>query len=276
MGAKRNMKIVDTIKDRNPDILLLQEAQDSSVNFILEQLKEYKKVAFFSHDHGCWELGLEGKIFKVGDGCWTPIGQAVLAKTHVVNSVCRVEVLDVSDEGKPAFRIPAVTLKMQTKPKQGTPHTKRVCIVNVHLWYGSNGGIRQTQFNKIKRYLKQQQKEGKIDYIMLAGDFNDITGSLLREQRDEFVNHGDTWDLQHVDTCSNGWFSFHIDHIISSPQIKSTHMHIPYENEGFGFSLLGGSCNRNQSWFRGCISRTKIIEKYGSDHLPVVGTFHIE
>merc|ERR1711964_255887 len=267
---KRNKKIVATIKEKDPDILLLQEAQDSSVNFILEQLKEYTKVSFPSNDHSCWDDWL-------GDRCWAPNGQAVLAKTHVVNSVCRVETLNIAEEGKPAFRVPAVTLKMQTPPAEDSrTHTKRVCIVNVHLWYGSNGGIRKMQLNKIKRYLAQQQKEGKIDYIMLAGDFNDITGSLLREQRNEFVNHGDLWGLQHVDTCANGWFSLRIDHIISSKQVKSTHMETPYENEGWGLGVLGGSRNRHQSLLRGAIDRGKIIAKYGSDHLPVTGTFHVE
>jgi len=268
---KRNKKIVATIKEKDPDILLLQEAQDSSVNFILEQLKEYTKVSFPSNDHSCWDDWL-------GDRCWVPNGQAVLAKTHIVNSVCRVEVMNISGEGEPAFRMPLVTLKMQAKVEKGAPaHIRRVCIGNVHLTY-SNGGIRKRQLNRIKGYLKRQINENSIDYIMLAGDFNDITGSLLRKQRSEFVNHGDQWKLQHVDTCANGWFSLRIDHIISSPQVKSTHMEIPYENEGFGFGVFGGSLSLSNdlSRFSGCISRAKIIEKYGSDHLPVVGTFHVE
>jgi len=227
-------------------------------------------VTFPSHDHRCWDDWL-------GDRAWLPNGQAVLAKDRVVNSVFRVEALNISDKGDPAFMVPAVTLKMQTKVEKGAPaHTRNVCIVNVHLWYGSNGGIRKMQLNKIKRYLKLQQQEGKIDYVMLAGDFNDITGSLLREQKGEFVNHGDQWGLQKVDTCSNGFFSLRIDHMISSPQIKSTSMKIPYENEGFGCGIFGGSRNGDQSWFCGSISRTKIIEKYGSDHLPMMATFHVE
>merc|ERR1711964_81958 len=247
---KRNKKIVATIKEKDPDILLLQEAQESSVNFILEQLKEYTKVSFPSHDHRCWHSWL-------GDRCWAPNGQAVLAKTRVLNSVCRVEVLNLADEGEPAFRVPLVTLKMQTKVKKGAPaHIRRVCIADVHLWYGSNIGevsgasahIRKRQLNKIKRYLKRQIKRHNIDYIMLAGDFNDFAGSLLREQKKKFVNHGDQWKLQHVDTCANGCFSLRIDHIISSPQVKSTRMEIPYENEGSGFGVLGGSINGDQSW----------------------------
>jgi len=280
---QRNAKIVEWIKTNSPDILLLQEAQKSSVEFIKKNT-DYELVSFPSHAKECWDDWLDGRP-------WQENGQAIFVKKRIKKSILKVEALNISKPGEDAFRVPAMTLNMKSK----SGGNKKVTIVNVHLWYGTNGGKRLLQLNRIKRYIDKQQGKDKknedyfpkeekvkpkseIDYVMYAGDFNDVTGSLLAEQKElGFRNHGVDHGLEHVDTCANGQFSLRIDHVISSPEIKSVKFDTPNENEEkFGFKLLWGSLNSGaKSWFTGMINREKIIEKYGSDHLPITSTFHV-
>merc|ERR1711964_24285 len=206
----------------------------------------------------------------------------------------------MGEKGESAFNVPIIVLNMVTKGS-GPSHKRKVALVNVHLWYGMFGATREKQLIKIKAHLNQMKKEKKVDYIMMAGDFNDVSGRLLRNEQKTFINHGDIWSLQHVDTCANGYFSLRLDHVISSPELVSTHMWQPYENEGTGFGALYGSVGAysrywagaynklvqssshidpkftvGNHWFRGCVDRKKIIAKYGSDHLPMTISFHVD
>jgi len=280
--AERNEKILNTIQAREPDAILLQEAQDTSVNFILEGLNKglaknspdrFQEVAFPKLDKTCWAEWLVGRA-------WRPNGQAILMKGKLVPHIVRAESINLSDPKDPGFYAPAVTLRMarHSSVAKRLPAAqleyKDVCITNVHLWFGMDGGARKVQFDKIKRWVLQEKKRGRFDHILVAGDFNDVTGALMKENKSLFRNHGNDHNLQHIDTCANGFSSLRLDYVLSDPELISLKATCPNENpEGFGFFMfgpIGGSpFNWDRPWFSAMVSHKDIVAKYGSDHLPV-------
>jgi len=154
------------------------------------------------------------------------------------------------------------------------------------------GYLREMQLTKIRKRLDQLKKAGRIDAVVMAGDFNDVgeyciegTGGLVDKFTAEtgFVNHGTVHGFEKLDTCANKMkMSLRIDHILSSPEIGSTDFYVPDEHDTswFGWPFRGGiSLNWNRDWFwgnTGSVNIYNIIDKYGSDHLPMIANLYVK
>jgi len=287
----------------NPDILLLQEAQQDTVDNICKKLG-YVEIHFPSHGKAFWRDWINDDVAP-----WQPNGQAILMKPEIARVVNYRDTVTVAiedgmiqddwDENHDlAFNVPIVVL---------TINGKNVAIVNVHLEYGCRltsptsikahpGKLRELQYEKLKAHLDMLRDDGKVDEVVMAGDFNNVSefgngaGSLLKkiEEDSGYVDHANAnyhhKSFTHLDTCANAMkTSLRIDHILSSGGLESTSFYVPDEhtNSWWGWPLFKGvvSTNPLRGWFsgldKGGVDIHKIITKWGSDHLPMTATLRI-
>jgi len=296
----RDRRLVKTIlsNEFRPDIIMLQEAQLDTVEYIAQNAG-YENAHFPSNGLDLWREWVHEEVAPMQHN-----GNAILIKKDSALKKVYHETIPVSirdgylvpnakETHRLAVNVPVVVVEFGGK---------RVAIVNVHLEYGCRlsplsigwdhpGYRRRIQMHKIHKRLKEMmisQGEDRCDEVVIGGDFNDVSefgtdhGGLKDIMTSEmrYINHVDVHGLQHLDTCANiSRYSARLDHIFSTKGMESSMAYVPDEHYEhiWGWPFFGGvSNNWDRPFGSGAVNIYQMIDKYGSDHLPVVVKLHLK
>merc|ERR1711964_95199 len=246
------------------DILLLQEAQESEIVYLLGQLTGYTLVTRGYHGKDFWRLWL----LRTGDlnsiHKWQSHGNPIFVRTSLVDT------LNAKAE--------AYTRKLTSDGCSAgatviTVNGKRVAIVNVHLALFTDEPINPkvpnniAQWNKIQEYCEAL----RADHIIVGGDYNQTDigkADLGWSQKPNFfklidkkwVDHGKAFQMLDP-TCVNHHGQWRLDHFMSNG-IKCTAFKAPV-------SMPISKDKEN------LVILKEVLELCGSDHVPIYAEFSI-
>jgi len=159
----RPERIVAVLEHYQPDLVLLQEVDRGA-----KRSKGHKQVDFLGE-----RLGLRHRVWfpNVAVRGGGEYGNAILSR----HPFTRVANIDVTVRPKKRRSVLYARCRVRLAAQDGSTRIRTVHVYNAHL--GLSGFERATQ---LKRFLKSHPLRGlhKQTPVVLAGDFNDVWGTL--------------------------------------------------------------------------------------------------
>jgi len=254
----RRPLIVKTILGSNPDILLLQEAQESEIEFLKGELTGYTLVTNGYHGKDTkgvemWRQWIKEEYIHK----WQPNGNPIFVRTSLVDTLdakSQARTIKVSSDG---CSVGAIVI---------TVNNKRVAIVNVHMSHPTDAQLipnvpnNEYQWEQIQKFCKAQ----KVDHTVIGGDYNvnvdhDFYKKLIAEK---WVDHGKAFK-EFWGTCTSLAYNKTERHTERIDYIMSDGM----KCSAFKAPVRVPISKRNQI--------QQALEACGSDHLPLYAEFQI-
>merc|ERR1711964_36026 len=252
----RRRQILKTIRDANPDILMLQEAQVSELSYLTHALDDYilGTRGFHGKDTGGDELWAKW----IPSDCihkWEPNGNPIFVRSSLASAVnLQGYTIPLTKDGCNAGAV-IITLR-----------GKRIAVANVHMSHPTDEPLTAGVPNNVAQWesIQRFKREQEVDYTIIGGDFNVNTQHAFYKKLTSqgWVDNGKTFGVLDG-TCTPLKYgkerhTERIDYILSdkSEEFKCTAFKAP-------IPMPESKENQILDALKGC----------GSDHLPLQATF---